>query len=112
MRINLRKHHEQYLKTIASQMGIFDISEALNLLLWELRRINYSFGSSLPQLPHYQQQPQTSNYLDPSTFEAQATAMSGLNFHPSSPQRIQEFEELREEVDPIIQRLAELIDSF
>jgi|GEM_PF-1269206 len=99
MRLSVKKHHEQYLQLIASQMGINDSSEALNMLLWELRRINYAFGSPFPQLPSPQ---------------PEQLAHSGLSFIPQSPQAIQEFEELREEIDPVIEKFISLglVDQF
>ncbi|MBD2359245.1 hypothetical protein H6G41_32460 [Tolypothrix sp. FACHB-123] len=92
LRLTISKHHEIYLNSIASQMGVNNTSEALNYLLWELRRQNYSFGSQ-------------AQCFDPTTYETQPTVMSGLSFIPQSPQAIQEFEDLREEIDPVIQRL-------
>jgi hypothetical protein len=41
--------------------------------------------------------------------------MSGLSFIPQSPQVIQEFEsvqELHQEIDPIIAKMALLVDEF
>lgn len=111
MRITVKKHHEQYLQMISAQMGVSDTAEALNMLLWELRRINYAFGSPLPQYPMTNDQ----QHYDPSTFETQATAMSGLSWQPQSPQAIRDFEdsqELQQEIDPIIARMALLVDEF
>jgi hypothetical protein len=105
MRVTINKAHDGYISAIASQMGTTQ-QEALNYLLWELRRSNFQFGSQLPQ--HHQPQ------FDLSTYE-QATAMSGLSFIPQSPQAIQEFEsvqELSEEIDPIIAKMALLVDDF
>ncbi|OUL21481.1 hypothetical protein BV378_26550 [Nostoc sp. RF31YmG] len=101
MRLTINKSHDQYISAIASQMGTTP-QQALNWMLWKLRESNYNFGGTLPQHPiPNAQQP----HFEP------ATAMSGLSFVPQSPQAIQEFEELRE-IDPIIERLAGLIDSF
>lgn len=88
-------------------MGCSELNEAINFLFWELRRANYQFGGTLPQYPMPNtQQPQQQ-------FE-QATAMSGLSFVPQSPQAIQQFEELQQEVDPIIERFINLglVDQF
>lgn len=106
MRLTINKTHDGYLQAIASQMGATP-QDALNFLLWKLRESNYNFGGVLPQypMPNVQYQPPQQQ------FEL-ATAMSGLSFIPQSPQAIQEFEELREEIDPVIERLAGLIDSF
>ncbi|MBD2341976.1 hypothetical protein H6G64_34155 [Calothrix sp. FACHB-156] len=41
-----------------------------------------------------------------------ATAMSALSFVPQSPQAIEKFEELQQEIDPIIARIATLIENF
>lgn len=112
VRLTLPKHHEIYLQSIASQMGVENTSEALNYLLWELRKANYQFGGQLPQypMPNTQQTHQMNN--DPSNYE-KATAMSGLSFVPQSPQAIQEFEQLQAETDPVIERLLALgLESF
>jgi hypothetical protein len=111
MRLTTDKTHDQYLQAIASQMGATP-KDALNFLLWKLRESNYNFGGTLPQYPMPNtQQPQ--QHFDPNTFEARATAMSGLSFVPQSPQVIQEFEQLQQETDPVIARLASLIvDQF
>ena len=102
MRVTINKTHDQYISAIASQMGATP-QDALNFLLWKLRESNYNFGGTLPQHP-------TPNAQQPH-FEP-ATAMSGLSFVPQSPQAIQEFEQLAEEIDPVIQRLAGLVDTF
>lgn len=107
LRLTIPKHHDVYLHSIASQMGC-DTSEALNYLLWELRKSNHQFGDSLPQYQHPQAQ-QPTEY-------PQATAMSALSWQPQSPQAIRDFEasqELQEEIDPVIERLLSLgLESF
>ncbi|MBD2342200.1 hypothetical protein H6G64_35365 [Calothrix sp. FACHB-156] len=103
MRISIQKHHKAYIEQIAAEMEC-TTNEALNHLIWILKQQNYHFGN-LPLTP-------TSQHFDPSTFENRATAMSGLSFIPQSPQAIQEFQELQEEIDPVIARLACLVDQF
>jgi hypothetical protein len=101
-RLTIPKHHSSYISAIASQMGC-DASEAINYLLWEMRKANFNFGQQLPQ---YQPQPPAQTGFDPSNYECEkATAMSGLSWQPQSPAVIQEFEQLQEEIDPVIQRL-------
>jgi hypothetical protein len=104
MRLTTPKHHDTYIDAIASQMGATR-QEALNYLLWELRKNNFQFGGSLPQSQPQQPSRLDNPYYDSSTFEQQATVMSGLSFIPQSPQAIQEFEDLAQEIDPVIQRL-------
>jgi hypothetical protein len=83
-----------------------DTSEALNYLLWELRKANLQFGGTLPQYPMPNAQQQTIEY-------PQATAMSALSWQPTCGQAIQEFEQLQEETDPVIERLLALgLESF
>lgn len=111
MRVTINKTHDQYLQAIASQMGC-NAQEALNFMLWKLRESNFNFGGTLPHYPiPNAQQPQ--QHFDPSTFE-QATVMSGLAFQPQSPQAIQEFEELQQEIDPVIEKFISLglVDQF
>ncbi|MBD2207830.1 hypothetical protein H6G33_36500 [Calothrix sp. FACHB-1219] len=105
MRLTINKAHDAYINAIASQMGTTP-QQALNWMLWKLRESNYNFGGILPQYPMPNvQQPQQQ-------FEP-ATAMSGLSFIPQSPQAIQEFEQVAEEIDPVISRLLALgLESF
>jgi hypothetical protein len=109
MKVSIKPYNQQYLHLIASQMGIDKPSEVINYLLLELKKMGYSFGSPLPQIPQYPmpnaQQPQ--QHFDPG-----ATVMSALSFIPQSPQAIQEFEQLTEEIDPVIARMATLIENF
>jgi len=46
-RISIKAHHKQYLELIAQQMGT-DVSSALDYLIFELRRVGFSFSSPLP----------------------------------------------------------------
>jgi hypothetical protein len=110
LRISLPQHHTVYLQSIASQMGCENTSEALNYLLWELRKSNYQFGQSLPQYQQHFNQV----YNDPGTFE-KATAMSALSWQPTCGEAIRDFEatqELHQEIDPVIARMASLIENF
>ncbi|UKP01591.1 hypothetical protein [Nostoc sp. UHCC 0870] len=96
MRLSINSTHDQFLQTIAAQMSASP-AEALNYLLWELRRQNYSFGSPLQSpLPQAQPSPQTQ-----------------IGF--KSPGAIAQFEEIAElpaEIDPIIARMSQLIENF
>ncbi|MEC4818453.1 MAG: hypothetical protein SAK29_35065 [Scytonema sp. PMC 1069.18] len=47
MRLSIKKHNQAYVRRIASQMEC-DPATALDYLLFELRKMNYSFGSSFP----------------------------------------------------------------
>src|SRR5437868_3064732 len=108
MRLTIDKTHDKYLQLLASQMDATP-KEIINFLLWKLRESNYTFQG---QLPTYQ--PQVQQYFDPSTFESRPTAMSGLSFQPQSPQAIQEYEQIAEEIDPIIEKFINLglVDQF
>lgn len=46
MRISIRKHNQRFLNRIAAQMEC-EPSEALNYVLTELNRVNFSFNSSV-----------------------------------------------------------------
>lgn len=48
-RINVKQHHTQYLELLSGQMGC-NVTEALNFLIFELKRQNFSFSSALPTL--------------------------------------------------------------
>jgi hypothetical protein len=88
MRIAIKKHNQRYLEQIANQMEC-DRATALDYLLFELRKNNYSFGSPLPNSEEKPAMPEP---------------LHGINF--KSPRAIREFEELQQEVDPIIERLV------
>jgi hypothetical protein len=63
-RISIRPHHRQFIERIAAQMGC-DQTEALNFLLHELRRQNFSFSSQLPTAPAAPQPPQLTGMFVP-----------------------------------------------
>ena len=97
MRISIKKHHAQYLKNLAEQMGC-DVAEALNYLLHEAKRHGTSFASPLPPQPSqpvgmftpYQPlQPIDMPTLDPDCFE-----------------------HFDQEPDEIIQKFARLLEEF
>ena len=46
MRVSIKAHHKQYLELISAQMGC-DVAEALNYLIFEIRKTGYSFSSGL-----------------------------------------------------------------
>ncbi|MBD2214872.1 hypothetical protein H6G27_34255 [Nostoc linckia FACHB-104] len=113
MKITISKTHQQYINAIASQMNASP-SEVITYLLWELRKAKYQFNdsSNLPQQP--QQINNRNVYYDSEEFK-RATAVAALSFQSQSPQAIEEFEnvqELQEETDPIILRMAQLIENF
>ncbi len=91
-RLTIRAHNIEFLKTLALQMGIADLSEALNYLLLDCKGLGYNFGSK-PQPQPQQPQPQTpiGYSFDTSTFEKAAP--------------IPEIE--RNYIDPTIQRLID-----
>lgn len=108
MKVSIKPYNQQYLHLIGSQMGIDKPSEVINYLLLELKKMGYSFGSPLPQIAQY---PMPNTQQLQQQFEP-ATAMSGLSFQPQSPQAIQEYEQLAQEIDPIIARMSTLIENF
>lgn len=93
-RLTIRSHNIQFLETLASQMGISDLSEVINYLLLDCKGLNYQFGNK--PAPQSQQAPIGYSF-DPSTFESAAPI----------PQQNQNYSE-----DPIITRFASLIEEF
>lgn len=93
MRISIKKHNQIYLESLASQMGITDISEVLNYLLLDIKGLGYQFGNK----PVPQPQPITQTPI-------------GYTFEPAfTPQsNTQNFTE----TDPIIARISQLIEDF
>lgn len=109
MRISIDQTHHKYLQFLSAELDATP-KEVLNFLLWKLRESKYTFGGQIPlQAPT---QARLDNpYFDPSTLEStQKTTRVG--FVPQSPQAIQVFEDLRDEIDPIIARMASLIEDF
>lgn len=47
MRVTIKRHNQQFLNKLCNQMECYDQTEVLNYLLTELKRINYSFNSSV-----------------------------------------------------------------
>jgi hypothetical protein len=94
MRISIKKHNQAYLESLASQMGITDISEVLNYLLLDIKGLNYQFGNK-PQ-PQPRQAPIGYSF-DTSTFEPAFTPIPEVD---------------RNSIDPIIARMASLIEEF
>lgn len=98
-RLTIRAHNIEFLKTLALQMGITDLSEALNYLLLDCKGLGYNFGSK-PQ-PQQQQQPQPQVPI-------------GYAFDPSEPafQPTHEQNHINNQADETILRLASLIENF
>ena len=94
MRISIKKHNQVYLESLALQMGITDISEVLNYLLLDIKGLNYQFGNK-PQ-PQPRQAP-IGYTFDASTFEPAFTPVRECD---------------RNSIDPIIARMASLIEEF
>lgn len=89
MRLSIKKHNQVYLESLASQMGITDISEVLNYLLLDIKGLNYQFGNK--------PQPQSQSQQAP----------IGYIFEPAFTPPIQENHRNHVEVDPTIQRLID-----
>ena len=88
MRLTIKKHNQEYLRSLASQMGITDIAEVLNYLLLDIKGLNYQFGDKPSPKP---QQP-IGYTFDTSTYEP--------TFVPTP-------ECDRNQIDPTIQRLID-----
>jgi len=90
MRVTIKKHNERYLNLIGSQMEIEDPSEIINYLLLELKKMGYSFSSSLIPLAQPQINPREMSPMIPKHQE-----------YSSTPK-----------IDPVISRMAALIEDF
>lgn len=93
MQITIRKHHQQLITNLALEMGC-SLSEVLNYILWQYRW-------ATPQPP---QQISTLQPLESPT----------KRFTLASPRAIAKFEQtqLEQEIDPIINKIAGLIEDF
>ena len=67
-RLTIKPHNIAYLQSLALQMGITDLSEALNYLLLDVKGLNYRFGDKPTLQPQPTQTPIGYNF-DPITFE-------------------------------------------
>ena len=65
-RITIRAHNIQFLEALAAQMGLNDLSEALNYLLLDCKGLGYSFGAKPAPQP---QQAPIGYSFDSSIFE-------------------------------------------
>lgn len=95
-RLTIRPHNIQFLQILAAQMGISDLSEALNYLLLDCKGLGYTFGNK--------PQPQPQPLQAPIGYSFDATT-----FEKVTP--IQEADRNYSE-DPIIARLSSLIEEF
>ena len=86
-RITVKSHNVAFLESLASQMGIADISEALNYLILDIKGLNYQFGDKPAPKPQQVQ--------------------IGYNFEPTFTPPIKENHHNSLEVDPTIQRLID-----
>jgi hypothetical protein len=94
-RITIKAHNIAYLQSLASQMGLNDLSEVVNYLLLDVKGLGYSFGSKPAPSP---QQTPIGYHFDPSTFEVAPPT--------------QECDRNHVEIDPIIARMSQLIEEF
>jgi hypothetical protein len=65
-RLTIKPHNIEFLKRLGAQMGITDLSEALNYLLLDVKGLNYRFGDKPTSQP---QQAPIGYAFDTSTFE-------------------------------------------
>lgn len=98
-RITVKPHNVKFLKTLALQMGISDITEVLNYLLLDIKGLNYRYGDKpIPQ----QQQQQAPIGFDSTTFESTFVPNHDGDYH----------EHNHIEIDPVIARMSQLIEEF
>lgn len=93
-RITIKAHNIKFLESLGAQMGITDLSEVLNYLLLDCKGLLYSFGNKSAPTP--QQAPIGYNF-DVSSFEKAALIPECDHNYIK---------------DPIITRLATLIEDF
>jgi hypothetical protein len=97
-RLTIRAHNIEFLKTLALQMGIGDLSEVINYLILDAKGLGYTFGNKPAQQPQQPQQaPIGYTHFDTNTFEKAAPI----------PEHDRNYSQ-----DPIIARMASLIEDF
>jgi hypothetical protein len=94
-RITIRPHNIDFLTVLASQMGIDNLSEVINYLILDCKGLGYSFGNKPTPTPH---QAPLGYTFDTSSFEK------------SVP--VPDVERNYQESDPVIARLANLLEDF
>lgn len=94
-RLTIRAHNIEFLKILAVQMGISDLSEVINYLLLDCKGLGYSFGNKpIPQ-------------------SAQSAPIGFEPFQPAfTPNRDVDRNERNYSEDPIIARMSQLIEDF
>ncbi len=99
MRITVRSHHQQLITNLALEMGCSP-SEVLNYLLWQ-----YRWGTPTKSLE---------SPIKPLEQSAKPLELSTNQLTLASPKAIANFEQtqLQQEIDPIINKLAGLIEDF
>jgi hypothetical protein len=106
MRLTIKQHNAPYLRFLATQLAMPE-SEAINYLLTNLRMRDFSFKGSPEQ---FFPVPQTLNQ----SFET--PNQSSLGFEPQErfelDKTLTPMEKLMVECDPIIAKLAPLIETF
>jgi hypothetical protein len=103
MRLTIKNHNQVYLQSLAQELGC-DISEALNYLLLTLRHENYYFQKSSRPSPVTQPTP-----VQPQDYFPIPTAFTNDFKHAFTDEYNRE---LAQKTDPIIERMASLIEAF
>lgn len=96
-RITVRPHNVEFLKSIAAQMRINDIAEVLNYLLLDIKGLNYRYGDK----------PAPVTQTAPLGFDSR-------NFETAFVPNLDSDHNERNhvEIDPVISRLANLLEEF
>lgn len=102
LRVSIKNHNQVWLERIAAQMEVSDMSEVVNYLLLELKSLGYSFNA---------------NYAAPvqSPFKFEQSAVQPEQLAHSALAYTGQFDfdvELARQTDPIIERIAALVDTF
>ena len=98
-RITVSGRNLKFLRTLALQMDETNLTEVLSYLLTDVRCLGYAIGNKPTPTPQPQPQQTSIGYaFDPATFE------------PAFPKPDVDRNHL--ETDPIIRRMADLIEEF
>lgn len=99
MRVSIKKHNRLYLEQLAAQMEC-DCGEALNYLLVELRRVNYSFGAQVNLGIHTYQIVEPLQPTEPGQLP-----MFGLSYVAENEPEVTAY-------DPVIERFVPFLEEF
>jgi len=101
-RLTIKPHNIEFLRAIAAQMEVEDLSEVLNYLILDIKGLGYKFGDKPAPTPR---QAPIGYSFDTSTFEPSFSLKNDTDRNERNYQESSDRTYL--EIDPTIQRLLD-----